>query len=137
MENEEQIIRENKFIDEYLQTYSIEASAISAGFPKKDAMTIGIDLLASPEIQKRLKERENVFNQIAQSNKMTKERLLNTMMFQYNKANQKYLYHPVITETKEAVDILERIAKWCGVDPDNVKTDPVVINITNLDESKI
>ena len=130
MENEEQIIRENKFIDEYLQTYSIEASAISAGFPKKDAMTIGIDLLASPEIQKRLKERENVFNQIAQSNKMTKERLLNTMMFQYNKANK-------FGKTKEAVDILERIAKWCGVDPDNVKTDPVVINITNLDESKI
>lgn len=130
MIDEEQLIRENKFIDEYLQTYSIESSAISAGFPKKDAMTIGIDLLAQPEIQKRLKEREAVFNQIAQSSKMTKERLLNTMMFQYNRANK-------FGKTKEAVDILERIAKWSGVDPDNIKADPVVINITNLDDSKI
>lgn len=119
-----------KFIDEYLQTYSIEAAAISAGFPKKDATTIGINLLADEEVQKKLKQREEDFNRIAQGNKLTKERLLNAMMFQYNKANR-------YGKIKEAADILERMAKWCGVDPDNIKTDPVVIQINNLDESKI
>lgn len=119
-----------KFIDEYLQTYSIEAAAISAGFPKKDATTIGINLLADEEVQKKLKQREEDFNRIAQGNKLTKERLLNAMMFQYNKANR-------YGKIKEAADILERMAKWCGVDPDNIKTDPVVIQINNLDEGKI
>lgn len=119
-----------KFIDEYLQTYSIEAAAISAGFPKKDATTIGINLLADEEVQKKLKQREQDFNRIAQGNKLTKEKLLNAMMFQYNKANR-------YGKIKEAADILERMAKWCGVDPDNIKTDPVVIQINNLDESKI
>lgn len=119
-----------KFIDEYLQTYSIEAAAISAGFPKKDAVTIGINLLADEEVQKKLKQREEDFNRIAQGNKLTKERLLNAMMFQYNKANR-------YGKIKEAADILERMAKWCGVDPDNIKTDPVVIQINNLDEGKI
>lgn len=119
-----------KFIDEYLQTYSIEAAAISAGFPKKDATTIGINLLADEEVQKKLKQREEDFNRIAQGNKLTKEKLLNAMMFQYNKANR-------YGKIKEAADILERMAKWCGVDPDNIKTDPVVIQINNLDESKI
>lgn len=119
-----------KFIDEYLQTYSIEAAAISAGFPKIDAVTIGINLLADEEVQKKLKQREQDFNRIAQGNKLTKEKLLNAMMFQYNKANR-------YGKIKEAADILERIAKWCGVDPDNIKTDPVVIQINNLDESKI
>lgn len=119
-----------KFIDEYLQTYSIEAAAICAGFPKKDAVTIGINLLADEEVQKKLKQREEDFNRIAQGNKLTKERLLNAMMFQYNKANR-------YGKIKEAADILERMAKWCGVDPDNIKTDPVVIQINNLDESKI
>lgn len=119
-----------KFIDEYLQTYSIEAAAISAGFPKKDATTIGINLLADEEVQKKLKQREEDFNRIAQGNKLTKERLLNAMMFQYNKANR-------YGKIKEAADILERMAKWCGVDPDNIKTDPVVIQINNLDEGKM
>ena len=127
MENELQI---QKFIDEYLQTYSIESSAIAAGFPKKDAMTIGIYLLSNDEVQQMLKAREQDFNKIASNNKLTKERLLNAMMFQYNKANR-------YGKIKEAVDTLERMAKWCGVDPDNMKTDPIVIQINNLDEGKI
>ena len=43
--------QQKKFIDNYLQTYSIEQSAVNAGYPKKDAMSIGIDLLANEEIQ--------------------------------------------------------------------------------------
>ena len=123
-------IKINKFIDEYLQSYSIESSAIAAGFPKTEAMTIGINLLSNPEVQAKLKAREETFSQIANNNKITKERLLNAMMFQYNKANK-------FGKTKEAIEILERMAKWNGIDPDTVKVEPVVINISNLDESKI
>ena len=130
MDENEQDLQIQKFIDEYLQTYSIETAAIAAGFPKRDAMTIGINLLADKAVQERLKAREQDFNLVAQSNRLTKERLLNAMMFQYNKANR-------YGKIKEAADILERMAKWCGVDPDNIKTDPVVIQINNLDESKI
>lgn len=122
--------QQKKFIDNYLQTYSIEQSAVNAGYPKKDAMTIGIDLLANEEIQQALKEREKAFDIIAKNSKLTPERLLNTMMFQYEKANR-------FGRIKEAVDILERIAKWSGVNPDAMQINPTIININNLDEDKI
>ena len=116
--------QQKKFIDNYLQTYSIEQSAVNAGYPKKDAMTIGIDLLANEEIQQALKEREKAFDIIAKNYKLTPERLLNTMMFQYEKANR-------FGRIKEAVDILERIAKWSGVNPDAMQINPTIININN------
>lgn len=122
--------QQKKFIDNYLQTYSIEQSAVNAGYPKKDAMTIGIDLLANEEIQQALKEREKSFDIIAKNAKLTPERLLNTMMFQYEKANR-------FGRIKEAVDILERIAKWSGVNPEAMQVNPTIININNLDESKL
>lgn len=122
--------QQKKFIDNYLQTYSIEQSAVNAGYPKKDAMTIGIDLLANEEIQQALKDREKAFDIIAKNSKLTPERLLNTMMFQYEKANR-------FGRIKEAVDILERIAKWSGVNPDAMQINPTIININNLDEDKI
>lgn len=122
--------QQKKFIDNYLQTYSIEQSAVNAGYPKKDAMTIGIDLLANEEIQQALREREKAFDIIAKNSKLTPERLLNTMMFQYEKANR-------FGRIKEAVDILERIAKWSGVNPDAMQINPTIININNLDESKL
>lgn len=122
--------QQKKFIDTYLQTFSIEKSAIDAGYDKRDAMSIGIDLLANEEIQRELKLREQAFNIIAQNAKLTPERLINTMMFQYEKANR-------FGKTKEAVEILEKIAKWSGVNPEAMKVNPVVININNLDEDKI
>lgn len=122
--------QQKKFIDNYLQTYSIEQSAVNAGYPKKDAMTIGIDLLANEEIQQALKDREKAFDIIAKNSKLTPERLLNTMMFQYEKANR-------FGRIKEAVDILERIAKWSGVNPDAMQINPTIININNLDEDKL
>lgn len=122
--------QQKKFIDAYLQTYSIEQSAIKAGYDKREAMTIGVDLLANKEIQEALKAREKDFDSIAQSSKLTPERLLNTMMFQYEKANR-------FGKTKEAVEILEKIAKWSGVNPEAMQINPVIIEINNLDESKI
>ena len=122
--------QQKKFIDAYLQSYSIEQSAIKAGYDKREAMTIGVDLLANKEIQEALKAREKDFDSIAQSSKLTPERLLNTMMFQYEKANR-------FGKTKEAVEILEKIAKWSGVNPEAMQINPVIIEINNLDESKI
>lgn len=122
--------QQKKFIDAYLQTYSIEQSAIKAGYDKREAMTIGVDLLANKEIQEALKAREKDFDSIAKSSKLTPERLLNTMMFQYEKANR-------FGKTKEAVEILEKIAKWSGVNPEAMQINPVIIEINNLDESKI
>lgn len=122
--------QQKKFIDAYLQTYSIEQSAIKAGYDKREAMTIGVDLLANKEIQEALKAREKDFDSIAQSSKLTPERLLNTMMFQYEKANR-------FGKTKEAVEILEKIARWSGVNPEAMQINPVIIEINNLDESKI
>ena len=52
------------------------------------------------------------------------------MVYQYNRAN-KY------GKTKEAVEILEKIAKWNGVNPETVRTNPVIINISGVDEDKI
>lgn len=118
------------FIDEYLQTFSIEQASIKAGFPKQDAMTIGIELLANPLIQEELKKREEVFDKVAEINKITPQRLMNSMMYQYNKANK-------FGKTKEAVDILEKIAKWSGLNPETLQANQVVININNLSEDKI
>lgn len=122
--------KQKLFIDNYLQTLSIEQSAIKAGYDKKNAMTIGIDLLSNEEIQKELKAREKAFEIIAKSSKLTPDRLLNTMMFQYEKANR-------YGKTKEAVEILEKIAKWSGINPEAMQVNPVIVNINNLDESKI
>ena len=122
--------KQKLFIDNYLQTLSVEQSAIKAGYDKKNAMTIGVDLLSNEEIQKELKAREKAFEIIAKSSRLTPDRLLNTMMFQYEKANR-------YGKTKEAVEILEKIAKWSGINPEAMQVNPVVVNINNLDESKI
>lgn len=119
-----------KFVDNYLQTYSIEQSAVQAGYDKRNALTIGVDLLANEEIQERLKEREKDFSSIANNSKLTPEKLLTTMMFQYEKANR-------YGKTKEAVEILEKIAKWSGINPDAMRVNPINIEIYNLDENKI
>lgn len=122
--------QQKRFIDEYLQSYSIEGASIKAGYKKEEALNIGIELLSNPVIQEALKEREEQFNQIAELSKLTPERLLNTMVYQYNRAN-KY------GKTKEAVEILEKIAKWNGINPETVRTNPVIINISGVDEEKI
>ena len=122
--------QQQKFIDNYLQTRSIEQSAITAGYDKRNAMSIGIDLLANEEIQERLKEREKDFAAVAENSKLTPDRLLMTMMFQYEKANR-------YGKTKEAVEILEKIAKWSGINPEAMQINPINIEIYNLDEDKI
>lgn len=119
-----------KFIDNYIQSYAVEMSAIKAGYPKDDALKIGLDLLSNSTIKEAIEERENALNQDAKSLKMNKEKLLRTMYFLYSQSVKD-------RQITQAVNILEKIATWSGVNPDEVQLDPVQLIINNLDETKI
>lgn len=119
-----------KFIDYYIQSYAVEMSAIKAGYPKDDALKIGLDLLSNSTIKEAIEEREKNLNQNAQSLKMNKEKLLRTMYFLYSQSVKD-------RQITQAVNILEKIATWSGVNPDELQLDPVQLIINNLDETKI
>lgn len=119
-----------KFIDNYIQSYAVEMSAIKAGYPKDDALKIGLDLLSNSTIKEAIEEREKNLNQNAQSLKMNKEKLLRTMYFLYSQSVKD-------RQITQAVNILEKIATWSGVNPDEVQLDPVQLIINNLDETNI
>ena len=119
-----------KFIDNYIQSYAVEMSAIKAGYPKEDALKIGLDLLSNSTIKEAIEEREKNLNQNTQSLKMNKEKLLRTMYFLYSQSVKD-------RQITQAVNILEKIATWSGVNPDEVQLDPVQLIINNLDETKI
>jgi phage terminase small subunit len=119
-----------KFVDTFLETASPEASAIIAGYRKQDARTIAYDLLANDEVQEYISQRELQFKKISELQKMDKDRLLRAMYYQYGKANN-------LNKTTEATAILEKIAKFCGIEPDKVKLDAPTIIINNLDEGNI
>lgn len=119
-----------KFIDNYIQSYAVEMSAIKAGYPKDNALKIGLDLLSNSTIKQAIEERENALNQDAKSLKMNKEKLLRTMYFLYSQSVKD-------RQITQAVNILEKIATWSGVNPDEVQLDPVQLIINNLDETKI
>lgn len=122
--------KQKKFVDQYLITFNIEGSAISAGYPRDNALSIGIDLLNNDVIQKALKEREKALENIQFAMKLDKNKLLTTMYFQYNQAMKRQ-------DIKTATYILEKIAGWCGLKPDEVTVAPANLIINNLDESKI
>lgn len=122
--------KQTKFIDNYIQSYAVEMSAIKAGYPKDDALKIGLDLLSNSTIKQAIEERENALNQDAKSLKMNKEKLLRTMYFLYSQSVKD-------RQITQAVNILEKIATWSGVNPDEVQLDPVQLIINNLDENKI
>lgn len=119
-----------KFIDNYIQSYAVEMSAIKAGYPKDDALKIGLDLLSNSTIKEAIEEREKNLNQNSQCLKMNKEKLLRTMYFLYSQSVKD-------RQITQAVNILEKIATWSGVNPDEVQLDPVQLIINNLDETKI
>mgnify|MGYP000338562254 FL=1 len=119
-----------KFIDYYIQSYAVEMSAIKAGYPKDDALKIGLDLLSNSTIKEAIEEREKNLNQNTQSLKMNKEKLLRTMYFLYSQSVKD-------RQITQAVNILEKIATWSGVNPDGLQLDPVQLIINNLDETKI
>jgi len=122
--------QKKKFVDTFLETASPEASAIIAGYSKKDARTIAYDLLANETVQEYIAQREIQFKKISETQRMDKDRLLRAMYYQYGKANN-------LNKTTEATAILEKIAKFCGIEPDKVKLDAPTIIINNLDEGNI
>lgn len=119
-----------KFVDTFLETASPEASAIIAGYSKKDARTIAYDLLANDEVQEYITTREAQFKKVSEIQKMDKDRLLRAMYYQYGKANN-------LNKTTEATAILEKIAKFCGIEPEKARHEAPQIIINNLDEDSI
>ena len=75
---------------------------------------------------KRAKE----FDEATSALKLTKERFISIMMFQYEKANR-------FNKTKEAADILSRIAEVQGINLSDIKIEPVNLIINNLDSERI
>lgn len=122
--------KQKRFIDLYLQTYNIQDSAREAGYPRDEALTIGVDLLSNDIVKEYLKTREQQFDSISDVLKMDKSRLIRTMYYQYQQASAR-------KDIRTATDILEKIARWCGVNPDEVVMNPVILNIGNVDKNKI
>lgn len=119
-----------RFIDAYLQTYSPEEAARKAGIPVAEALRAGIDMLKNKEIREALIERDKDFQESYNALPLTKERLVALMMFQYEKSLK-------MGRTKEAVDILAKIAEAQGIDFKGLKIDPINLIINNLNKDKI
>ena len=119
-----------KFVDAFIQTWSPEEAARKAGIPNSEAQKAGIDLLQNPLIQSAIQERQKAFDVAYSGMRLDKNRLLTLMMLQYEKANR-------LGKTKEAVEILTKVAEAQGVDIKTIKVDPIIIQINNLDENKV
>ena len=119
------------FIDTYIQTmdYAYAAEQMG-GISKKEAVTVGLNLLGNSEIQDAIKLRRSELVDVMKSIPMSKEQVLATMMFQYQQANKQ-------GKTKEAVDILSQIAQAQGIDMKTIQAEPITLIINNLDENKI
>lgn len=118
------------FIDNYIQTLDYAAAAREIGVPNKEAPTAGLNLLANKEIQDAIKLRRSELIDAMQAIPMSKEQILATMMFQYQKANK-------LDRTKEATEILSKIAEANGIDLKQIQVEPINLIINNLDEDKI
>lgn len=122
--------QQKRFVYQFLVTSSPEGSAIAAGYPREDAAIIAIEFLNNEEILEAIKDMEAKMLKALEVNKMTKERLLLSMQYNYQQALRR-------NDTRTAVDVLERIAKWQGVEPDKVTMEPVKLVINNLDDGLI
>lgn len=119
------------FIDHYIQTLDYATSAREAfNIPYKEAVTAGLNLIANKEIQEAIKLRRSELVEAMKAIPMNKEQILATMMFQYQKANKQ-------EKTKEATEILAKIAEANGIDLKQIQVEPINLIINNLDENKI
>lgn len=119
-----------KFVDNYIQSFNIEKSAILAGFDKKEAFKTGVEILSSPAMQDFIQERTQRFEAIARNNKLTKDRLYLIMMLNFQKADAR-------GDVRTSMDILERMAKWNGLNPDELTIAPAILNLQGIDIDKI
>ena len=118
-----------KFIDRYLTTLDPTSSAIDAGFDRKNANMIGLRLLADDNIKGCIQERRTEMNAMIDSIQFEKEDLLRIYWDMFNDAKKK-------GKLADARAILADIARYNGVNPDEVKKEIAVLNF-NLDGDKI
>lgn len=117
------------FIDRYLTTLDPTMAAIEAGYSRKDAMKIGLDLLANDEIKSCIKERRVELNSLIDTIEFDKQDLLRIYWDMFNDAKRK-------GKLTDARSILNDIARYNGVNPDEVKKEIAILNF-NLDGDKI
>lgn len=118
-----------KFIDRYLTTLNPTSSAIDAGFDRKSADTIGLKLLADNDIKEAIAERRTELNSMIDNIQFEKEDLMRIYWDMFNDAKKK-------GKLTDARAILSDIARYNGVNPDEVKKKIAILNF-NLDENKI
>lgn len=121
--------KQQAFIDRYLTTLNPSQSAIEAKYNRQDAEKIGLELLANKTIKEAIKERRTELNSIVSDIQFEKEDLLRIYWDMFNDAKKK-------GKITEARSILNDIARYNGVNPDEVKREMVVLKF-NLDEDKI
>jgi phage terminase small subunit len=118
-----------KFIDKYLTTLDPTASAIDGGFDRKNASRIGLQLLARDDIKEAIKERRSELNAMVDSIEFEKEDLLRIYWDMFNDAKRK-------GKLTDARGILADIARYNGVNPDEVKKEIAILQF-NIDGDKI
>lgn len=121
--------QQQKFIDKYLSTLDPMMAAIEGGYDRKNANRIGLQLLADEGIKEAIKERRSELNSIANEVEFEKEDLLRIFWDMFNDAKRK-------GKLADARAILSDIARYNGVNPDEVKKEIAVLNF-NLDGDKI
>ena len=121
--------KQKVFIDRYLTTLNPIQSAIDAKYDRNNAEKIGLELLANNTIKEAIKERRAELNSIINDIQFEKEDLLRIYWDMFNDAKKK-------GKITEARSILNDIARYNGVNPDEVKREIAILNF-NLDSNKI
>lgn len=121
--------QQQTFIDRYLATLDPTTSAIDAKYNRQDAGKIAMDLLSNNIIKEAIKERRTELNQMVNDIEFEKEDLMRIYWDMFNDAKRK-------GKLADARSILSDIAKYNGVNPDEVKKEIAILNF-NLDGSKI
>lgn len=121
--------RSRKFVDRYLATMDPTLSAIDSGFDRKEANRIGVDLLLDDNIKQAIKERRAELNAMVEAIEFDKQDLLRVYWDMFTDAKKK-------GKLADARAILNDIARYNGVNPDEVKKEIAVLNF-NLDGNKI
>lgn len=121
--------QQQKFIDKYLSTLDPMMAAIDGGYDRKNANRIGLQLLADEGIKEAIKERRSELNLISNSIDFEKEDLLRIYWDMFNDAKRK-------GKLADARAILSDIARYNGVNPDEVKKEIAILQF-NIDGDKI
>lgn len=119
-----------KFIDTYLQTLSPTEACKEAGYTGGDSLKIASEILTNPEVQELIQERKILRSKLASMLNFSREDLFNGLLYQYSKADK-------FNRVNEATKVLETLAQWNGLKPEEKQVSDVKLVINNLDETKI